>query len=110
MRIDRDMPNAGRAPLRPLASAGQPATGSGGSFAMGDISRRTLLRAGVVAAVAVPLSSLLLPTDAAFASTLNRSSFSPYKGTRFALTAPSDGTVLTLAAIEDLPNAPRGDQ
>jgi hypothetical protein len=72
---------------------------------MQDVSRRSLLRGGALLAAAVPLSSVLLPTDAAFADRLNRASFAPYTGTRFGL----DGSSLTLVSLEDLPNARRGD-
>jgi hypothetical protein len=72
---------------------------------MGEISRRTLMRGGVVLAATVPLSGWLLTTDVAFASVLARSSFTPYLGQRFSLA----GASMVLAAIEDLPNARPGD-
>ncbi|MDT7549250.1 MAG: hypothetical protein QOE84_1644, partial [Actinomycetota bacterium] len=69
----------------------------------------SLLRAGVVLAATAPLSGLVLSPDAAFASTtLCRASFTPHRGKRFRLATPAAAGVLTLVAIEDLPNASPG--
>jgi hypothetical protein len=74
---------------------------------MSEISRRSLLRAGVVVAAVVPVSGLVLPTGAAFAGTaVTRSSFTPHLGSAFTLPG---GSRLKLTAIEDLPNAVAGD-
>jgi hypothetical protein len=80
-----------------------------------DLSRRSLLRGATVLAAAAPLAALL-PTDLAYAATApSRSTFTPQKGTIFAVTGrPTKGRATTakvrLVSVDDLAYGRKGAQ
>lgn len=70
-------------------------------------TRRTVLRAGVVLAVAAP-AAVLLPALQAGAEPLTRDSFLPHTGSLFRLTSTYGETTLRLSSVDDLQGPPVG--
>lgn len=79
---------------------------------MTQVSRRAVLKAGALAAAALPFASnATADASTTTTSTLyGRSRFTPYINKTFTLTAGTSSWTATLTGVGDLPGAPAGDQ
>ena len=76
---------------------------------MTELSRRAVLKAGALAAAALPFAPVTLAEAATSTSTLyQRSRFTPYLNTTFTLSAGTSSWKATLTEIGDLPGSAAG--
>lgn len=76
---------------------------------MKDISRRTLVRAGALGVVLIPITTGRSALAAAVTNLYGRTRFTPLVGKTFTLSGADTSTTATLAQVSDLAGAARND-